>query len=121
MRRFSSFSGPLWGGCCQTSRNSRGGVTAECSNKPGVRVPDCARALRPPHANRAIKPAMAHAGALKHLRVLKKVEIMVPPFGWKAVAATAQLNIARCLTLRTDHTFAIYILSLAARELIDAL
>jgi len=46
--------------------------------KPGVRALDCARALRPPHAGKAIEPAMAHARVLKHLRVLKKVEIMVP-------------------------------------------
>src|SRR5215469_13650978 len=78
MRRFSSLSGPVWGGCCQTSRNSSGGVTAGCSKKPGVRALDCARALLPPHASRAIEPAIAHARVRKHLRVLKKVEITVP-------------------------------------------
>src|SRR5215471_2087116 len=78
MRRFSSFSGPVWGGCCQTSRNSSGGVTAGCSKKAGVRALDCARALLPPHASRAIEPAIADARVRKHLRVLKKVEITAP-------------------------------------------
>src|SRR6516165_9437391 len=78
MRRFSSFSGPVWGGCCQTSRNSSGGVTAGCSKKVGVSALDCARELLPPHASRAIEPAIAHGRVRKHLRVLEKVEITAP-------------------------------------------
>src|SRR5215472_15072491 len=46
--------------------------------KTGVRALDCARALLPPHASRAIEPAIAHARVRKHLRVLKKVEITIP-------------------------------------------
>src|SRR5262250_1943291 len=71
MLRFSSLSGPVCGGCCQTSRNSSGGVTASCSRKPAVASLDCDRALPPAHESRAM-PAMA----LTRLR--KYVEIIVP-------------------------------------------
>src|SRR5215831_4499339 len=71
MRRFSSLSGPVCGGCCQTSRNINGGVNASCSRKPAVPSFDCDRALPPAHESRAM-PAMAQTRARKY------VEIIVP-------------------------------------------
>src|SRR5436189_6107 len=46
MRQFSSLSGPVWGGCCQTSRNSSDGVSASCSRNPGLEALDCPKAPR---------------------------------------------------------------------------
>ena len=54
----------------------------------------CARALLPPHASRAIEPAIAPTQVRKHIRALKELEITVPPL--------------RC-----------FMVSLAAPELID--
>src|SRR5215467_16293503 len=81
MRRFSSLSGPVCGGCCQTSRNTNGGVNASCSRKPAVPSFDCDRALPPAHESRAM-PAMAQTRARKYL------EIIVP--------SRIVLNNARC-------------------------